>query len=62
MNKNVMNNTKVIYNGQSNPYRKGSKEWNEFTDQRDWWFNNLNLSIITDYLKDLEIRNLTKHL
>lgn len=45
---------KTIYTGQKNPHRKGSKEFNQFNEQRDWWMNNLNLSIIRDYLQDLD--------
>ena len=49
----VENHIKVKYNGNSNPYRKNSKDYNEYDLQRDWWMNNLDLNIIRDYLGDL---------
>ena len=51
-----MKNEKVIYNGRNNPYRKGSKDYYEYIEQRDWMMNNLNLTIITDYLTHLDFR------
>lgn len=48
-----MKTKKVKYNGNSNPYRKNSKDYNEYDLQRDWWMNNLDLNIIRDYLGDL---------
>ena len=51
-----MKNEKVIYNGRNNPYRKGSEDYYEYIQQRDWWMNNLNLTIITDYLTHLDFR------
>lgn len=50
-----MANQKVeVYKGQSNPYRRGSQQHEQFQQQRDWWMNNLNLSIIRDYLHNLD--------
>ena len=45
-----MKNQKEIYNGQKNPYRYNSKDYHEFSEQRDWWMNNLNPHIIIDYM------------
>jgi hypothetical protein len=54
--KNVMKIKKVKYNGNINPYRKNSKEYNEYYLQRDWWMNNLDLNIIRDYLLNLNYK------
>lgn len=52
-----MKKEKVVYNGGKNPYRYGSKDYYNFKEQKDWWMNNLNLAIITDYLRDLDLSN-----
>jgi len=49
--KNVKESYRESYNGQRNPYRRNSKDYQKFVDERDWWMNNLNMFIINDYLE-----------
>ena len=44
----------VKYNGRTNPYKLRSKDWYEYENQRTWFFENLNLLIVSDFLKQLD--------